>query len=142
MEGRGRKSLASVTVLPAPLAVRLEPPTGLTEAQTVIWRDVVGTKPADWFTADNAPLLAVYVRAVAMCDLLALGIEAEIAGPNEDGPGLKGLLDMRDKESKRVTSIATKLRLTNQSRYTPQASATANKKSTPATGSPWQFGKQ
>ena len=68
-----------------------------------------------------------------MCDLLALQIEAEIAG-GEPG-NLKALLDMRDKESKRLTSVATKLRLTQQSRYTPQAASTADKKA--GSARPW-----
>lgn len=138
MEGRGKKSSASLSVLPAPLARRLEPAEGLSAAQAEIWRGIIETKPADWFTADNGPLLAEYVRAVDMCNLLALQIEAAITGgePSE----LKAVLDMRDKESKRVASLATKLRLTNQSRYTPQAAATANK-NTGATAKPWRFGK-
>ena len=49
---------------------------------------------------------------------------------------MKGFLDMRDKEAKRATSIATKLRLTQQSRYTPQAAATADRKVSGAR--PWQ----
>ena len=36
------------------------------------------------------------------------------------------LLSMRDRETKAMGSLATKLRLTNQARYTPQAAATAS----------------
>jgi len=81
-----------------------------------------------------------YVRAVAMCDALAVKIDLACTGKAvEEGMMLKNLLDMRDKESKRVASLATKLRLTNQSRYTPQAAATANKRSAQG-GKLWQFG--
>jgi len=65
------------------------------------------------------------------------GVEAAIAGG--DPAELKAVLDMRDKESRRLASLATKLRLTNQSRYTPQAAATAAKKG--GGGKVWQFGK-
>lgn len=142
MEGRGRKSLASVTVLPTPMVSRMESPADLNDRQKALWLEMVETKPAEWFTADNAPLLAEYVRAVDMCNVLAQGIEAELAGQNENGPGLKDLLSMRDREAKRATSLATKLRLTNQSRYTPQASATANRKTPPVMRTPWAFGKK
>ena len=139
MEGRGRKSTASLTVVPAGLPSRLDPPQGLSASQATLWTEIVAGKPVDWFSADNAPLLAEYVRAVDMGNLLAFQIEAAVAG-GEVGP-LKDLLNMRDKEAKRATSIATKLRLTQQSRYTPQAAATADRKTGSGT-KPWQFGKQ
>jgi hypothetical protein len=134
MEGRGRKSAASLTVVPAGIPARMEPPQGLTQAQGELWREIVATKPADWFTADSAPLLKEMVRAAVMCDLLAVQIEAALEG-GESGE-VKALLDMRDKEAKRLASLETKLRLTPQSRYTPQAAATADKKASGAR--PWQ----
>ena len=128
-----RKSTASLSVVAIGAPVRLAPPSDLTPDQADRWLAVVQSKPVDWFGPDSAPLLKEYVRAEAMCDLLALQIEAEIAG-GEPG-GVKALLDMRDKESKRLTSIATKLRLTQQSRYTPQAASTADKKA--GSARPW-----
>jgi hypothetical protein len=138
MEGRGRKSSAALSVVaPTSLPQRMEPPQGFTESQGALWREIVAGKPVDWFAADNAPLLAEYVRAVDMGNRLALEIEATLAGTADHS--LKDLLRMRDMEAKRATSIATKLRLTQQSRYTPQAAATADKNN--SGGKPWQFGK-
>jgi len=128
-----RKSTASLSVVAIGAPVRLAAPSDLTTDQAARWLAVVQSKPVDWFGPDSAPLLKEYVRAEAMCDLLALQIEAEIAG-GEPG-NLKALLDMRDKESKRLTSVATKLRLTQQSRYTPQAASTADKKA--GSARPW-----
>ena len=122
----------------SPPSVHLQPPEGLTEEQAEVWRSVVGARSADFFSADQAPLLEEYCRVVVMCRLLAAQVEAAIAGG--DAGELKAVLDMRDKESRRMTSIATKLRLTNQSRYTPQAAATAAKKG--GGGKVWQFGKK
>ena len=121
----------------SPPSVHLLPPEGLTEAQAAVWRDTVNCRSADYFGPDSVPMLSEYCRVVAMCDLLAVQIEGAIAG-GESGE-VKALLDMRDKESRRMSSLATKLRLTNQSRYTPQAAATAAKKG--AGGKVWQFGK-
>lgn len=118
--------------------MRLSPPAHLTAAQSALWAAVVETKPADWFGADSAPLLAEYVRAVEMCDRLSLQVEALIAGAAEPAE-LKMLLDMRDKESKRVASLGTKLRLTQQSRYTPRAAAGADARA--GSPRPWQFGR-
>lgn len=132
-----RQSAASLSVVPTALPQRLDPPSHLTAVQADMWRAVVASKPVEWFAADSAPLLTEYVRAVEMCDRLALMVEAEIAGgEGPEGSGLKSLLDMRDKESKRVASLATKLRLTQQSRYTPKAASTANGKA--GNARPWQ----
>src|SRR5690606_9422748 len=135
-EPRGTVMSDNVVAL-SPPSVHLQPPEGLTEEQAEVWRSVVGARPADFFSAGAAPLLEDDRRVVVMCRLLAAQVEAAIAGG--DAADLRALLNMRDKESRRMTSIATKLRLTNQSRYTPQAAATAAKKG--GGGKVWQFGK-
>ena len=131
-----RQSAASLSVVPIGIAARLAPPSKLTREEKALWSEVVNSKPVDWFGEDSSPLLAEYVRAACMCDRLALQIEAAMTDPEAVG-ALKAYLDMRDKESKRVLSNATKLRLTQQSRYTPQAAATANKKASGG-AKPWQ----
>ena len=129
--------MADNVVSLTPPSVHLEPPEGLTEDQAEVWRSVVGARSADFFGEDAAPLLEEYCRVVVMCRLLAVQIEAGIAAGDADE--LKALLDMRDKESRRMASLATKLRITNQSRYTPQAAGTAANRG--AGGKVWQFGK-
>ena len=126
-----RKSAASLAVAPVTnLPSRLLPPEGMPEEEAALWRAVVATKPIDWFQEDSAPLLAEYVRCVVMCNRLAEMLKVL------DPETMKSLLDMRDKESRRLATIACKMRLTQQSRYTPGASATASKK---AGGSrPWE----
>lgn len=143
MEGRGKKSAASLSVASvSALPSRIEPPSDLTDAQAEVWRAVVATKPVEWFDADTSPLLSEYCRAAVMCNMLALQVEALLSGGDtaEVAVNLKPLLDMRDKESKRLVSIGTKLRLTQQSRYTPKAADTANRRSGGG-GKVWQFGK-
>ena len=118
-------------------SVHLAPAPGLTDDQAQVWRETVEARSADYFGEDAAPLLEEYCRVVVMCRLLAVQIEAAISG-GESGE-LKALLDMRDKESRRLTSIATKLRITNQSRYTPDKAAVKARKG--SGGKVWQFGK-
>lgn len=132
-----KPSTASLSVVPVAVVSRLAAPEGLTPEEAALWQAVVDSKPAEWFGEDSAPLLKEYVRAACVCDLLDVQVKAALAG--SDAGIVKALLDMRDKESKRVTSIATKLRLTQQSRYTPQAAATADRKA--GNARPWQFGK-
>ena len=136
-----KQSTASLSVVPVSSLQRLAPPDGLLESEATLWRDVVDSKPADWFQADSAPLLVEYCRAVVMSGRLNLLVEAALAGDaGEDGLSLKDALKMRDLESKRAMSLATKLRLTQQSRYTPMASATADRKAGGAR--PWQQAAQ
>lgn len=122
-------------------SVHLAPAPGLTADEAIVWRETVEARSADYFSQDAAPLLEEYCRVVVMCRMLAVQIEALLAGGDKDdvGVGLKNLLDMRDKESRRLTSIATKLRITNQSRYTPDKAAVKARKG--GGGKVWQFGK-
>ena len=128
-----RQSTASLSIVPAGALPRLAPPDDLEPAEAALWRRVVDAKPADYFGEDSALLLAEYVRGCVMADLLDKQVKGAIAG-GETGE-IKALLQLRDMESRRVLSIATKLRLTNQSRYTPQAASTASKKASGAR--PW-----
>jgi hypothetical protein len=132
-----RQSQNALTVTPASLPSRLEPPAELDETEATFWRAVVATKPVEWFEADSAPLLAEYCRAKIMCDVLA-GQVAEALKTGEPDV-IRKVLDMRDKESRRLLSLGTRLRLTQQSRYTPKAGSTANRKVSAA--KPWQTGK-
>lgn len=136
MEGRGRKSAASLSVV-SPLSVihRAEPPCGLTPTQVDLWRAVTSVMPADWWNESNVPLLAEYVRAVEMVDILAGRISATMAeGTVGD---IKELMKLRDMESRRVMSLATKMRLSQQSSYTDKSADTAKRGAGPAR-KPWQ----
>lgn len=137
MNTRGRKSAASLAVVASnALPQRLPPPEYLTPAQRALWLDVVDTKPADWFGPDSAPILVEFVRAVETCNQLAGPIAATMDGG--DPREIASILGVRDREAKRAADLATKLRLTQQSRYTPQAAATANKRAQNAS-KPWDF---
>lgn len=133
---------STATNLTAVPSVHLLPPESLTPEQATVWRETVECRSAEYFGPDAVPMLEEYCRVVIMCRLLALQIEAVIAGSSGDETAglLKSYLDMRDKESRRMSSLATRLRLTNQSRYTPQAANTAAKKG--AGGKVWQFGQK
>lgn len=128
-----RKSAESLGVAPVTnIPSRMLPPEGMDSVEADLWKAVVATKPVDWFQEDSAPLLTEYVRCKVMCDKLAEMLKSATAET------LKTLLDMRDKESRRLATLAVKLRLTQQSRYTPQAAATAAK--APSASKAWQFG--
>lgn len=128
-----RQSTASLSIIQCNPVVRQAIPEDLTADQAIVFRGVIDSKPANWFGADSVPLVKEYSRAVVACDLLARWVDKRMAAEAND---LDKVIRMRDLESKRAMSLATKLRLTQQSRYTPQAAATAAGKAGKAR--PWE----
>lgn len=130
-----RKSAASLSIVPRVSgAAGVDEPVDLSPAERELWRGIVASKPAEWFGPDSVPVLKEYVRAALMCDRLAEVVERALGSGDPDQ--IKPALDMRDKESRRAVTLATKLRLTQQSRYTPDKAAVADKR---ASGKrPWQ----
>lgn len=133
-----RKSAAALSIAPAGAPDRrLPPPSELTARERELWESVIASKPADWFDEDSAPVLKEYVRAAVTCDRLSVAVNLALAsGDIGEAAHADKLLLSRDREARRVAALATKLRLTQQSRYTPQAAATANRKA--AGRRPWQ----
>src|SRR5690349_10942652 len=103
---------SKLNVVHAPLPRALEPPATLTQPQRELWVTCTSSKPFDWFPPDSAPILLEYVRAVSMADELEGRIREAVGA--DDVKSLRPLLEMRDRESKRVIAAATKLRLTQQ----------------------------
>jgi len=142
MAERGRRSAASLSVIAGSIDGRPKPPADLTKDQAEIWERTVANEGAEVFkTAALQQLLKEFCRHIVSAAKLAAMIEAmeKLKQMSADDLGdYDKLLKMRDRETKAIGDKATKLRLTNQSRYTPQAAATAAKKS----GSdlkPWQM---
>ena len=139
-----RKSAASLSVISGSLDRRPNVPSDLTEQEAEVWSQTVAHEAADVFaTAALQQMLKDYCRHVVAADRLGKVIEGHMGktpAEGEDAVSLKDLdclLKMRDRETKAVADKATKLRLTNQSRYTPKAAATASKNAGAA--KPWQM---
>jgi P27 family predicted phage terminase small subunit len=111
----------------------MEPPESVSEAAAVVWREVVATKPAEWFQADTAPVLEAYCNTIVEYRRVAEALAA--TGPS-DLSTYRPLVDMAEKLGRAITSMATKMRLTPQSRYTPISAGTAAKKAG-AASRPW-----
>jgi hypothetical protein len=134
----GRKSAAALSVVVTNIDGRPRAPDDLTEFQQGVWDRTVANEAADVFkTAALQQLLREYCRHVETADRLSKQADVAVgAGSNHSLQELDVLLRMRDRETKALADKATKLRLTNQARYTPQAAATAAKKATER--KPWQ----
>ena len=110
-----RESAAAQSTVVQGVFARPEPPPDLSGAQALVWRSTVDTKPPDFFDAAQFPILADYCRAVVLQDELAKNLCAT-------------QINDFDKLAKLKTSLARSLRITNQSRYTPDRAATNSRR--------------
>lgn len=143
---RGRKSTAAkqtakLSVIDGGAPALPEPPGDLNDEEMEVWQRVVRSEPPDFFTSDvTLSLLADYCRHRVAADVLSRTIsdfKSDWLKMAEGADRYDKLLRMRDRETKAVIRCATKLRLTNQSRYTKGAAATASRSQT-RTAKPWE----
>jgi hypothetical protein len=133
-----RKSAAALSVVAATkIDGRPKAPDDITDEQKVVWDSVTASEPADFFkTSAVRELLKDYCRHVVTALVLTRRIELQMDREALEATGTKALsmremdclLKMRDRETKAVGDKATKLRLTNQSRYNTRAAANAGAK--------------
>ena len=140
MGTRGRKSAESLTVVTEAIPVRPDPPDSLTRRQAEVWRAVVATKPADWFTADSQPLLVAYCKAVENHERISTEIEkankAKLSG--EKLKEYEKLIVLQEKQARLMATLATKMRLTQMSRYRAETADTAHRRAAKQAKRPWE----
>ena len=97
---------------------RPDAPYDLNDEQSDEWRAVVSRLPADWFQRETWPLLAQYCRHVVAARHIAKlihDLEAKKTGfeVNE----YDQLLKMQEREGRAMSSLATRMRITQQATY-------------------------
>src|SRR5690348_4514655 len=114
MGKRGRKSAASLRATPPPVEIveRIKPPHDLHDDEVEIWSAMVSERPTDWFSASSAPLLAQLCRHVLHARRVAELIKRAIAEISVND--YDRLLRMKERETRVIASLSTKLRLTPQ----------------------------
>jgi hypothetical protein len=128
MAKRGRKSASELSVVRIALeGCRPKPPSDLSAQQAQIWREIVESVPGGWISPAQEPLLAAYCRHVSSADRLSAMID-------KSEPDLKvavelqrfgKLLSMRERETRALSSLATRMRLTQQSQMHPRSAGRA-----------------
>ena len=136
-----RKSAAALSVVaPMPGDKRPEPPDELTDEEAVEWRSVVDRLPPDWFPRESHQLLVQYCRHVIKARLIARlisGLRMEALETPGDLRTLDRLMQMADREARGLSSLATRMRISQQSRYLEKKAGV--KASNPnASRKPWQ----
>ena len=133
---RGRNSSGEIALIgPAELELvpRQKPPRELTDEEVRVWRAVVSSEPADWFSPSTSPLLAQYCRHVVHTKRIAEMIERATCDPNLAVTDYERLLKMQQRESQSVAMLAMKMRLAQQATITHRG----NKKPS-GTRKPWE----
>lgn len=127
MKQRGRKStqalaIAEISVGALDRVERQRPPHDLTDEEVEVWVSIVNAEQADWFSPGNVPLLTQLCRHVVHARRVAELLERALSSvdPETKKPTLAiqdydRLLKMQERESAVMMSLATKLRITNQS---------------------------
>lgn len=121
MEGRGRKSVASLTVVSSNISAlkRPEPPSDLTDEQSGEWVAVVNRLPADWFPRETHPVLVSYVRHIVAGRHVAQLISKLEKSTEVDIDEYDKLLKLQERETRAITACARSMRLTQQTTYLP-----------------------
>ena len=119
MGTRGRPSAASLEVA-RPSSVetiqRPDAPYDFTDEQSEEWWAVVNRLPADWFPRETHGVLAQYCRHVVAARKVAQLIKAtETDEAGLDLDKYDQLLRMQEREGRALSSLATRLRITQQS---------------------------
>lgn len=119
MKQRGRKSAASLEVVSSNVAPIERPtvPDDLTDEQAEVWQKITNRMPADWFPAETWPLLGMYCRHVVAARRVAQLIEQAEESPDLEVETLDRLYKMQEREGRAMSSLATKMRLTQQTTY-------------------------
>lgn len=138
MGTRGRKSSAALTV-PAVSTVetiqRPDAPYDLTDEQAEEWWAVVNRMPADWFPRETHGMLAQYCRHVVAARRVAQLVAACEQNADLDVEQYDRLLKMQEREGRAISSLATRMRISQQSTFDKE-----RKKGTQVR-KPWEIGK-
>lgn len=117
MGTRGRKSSAELAIRAMSSVeslARPDAPYDLTDEQADEWRAVVNRMPADWFPRETHGMLTQYCRHVVAARRLAQLIAQAEAADELDIRNLDKLYKMQDREGRAISSLATRMRLTQQ----------------------------
>ena len=120
MGQRGRKSAQSLTVTTSgeiSAVERPQPPDELTDEQAFEWRAIVNRMPADWFPRETWPLLIQYCRHIISARRICQVIGKLEQEEDFDFKAYSDALKIQARESQIITTLATKMRISQQSTY-------------------------
>ena len=110
---------------------RPKAPRELTAEQAREWQAVVESLPADWFPKETHPLLIQYCRHIVRARRLAVLLDAIENGPRVDQREYNRLAMMAQRETLALTTLATKMRLSQHASYSKKRAKDATYQAKP-----------
>lgn len=135
MGTRGPRSSASMALVqgnPIEAVRRPIPPDELSGEQSDEWQSVVDRLPADWFPRETHGLLTQYCRHIVAARRVAQLIADHEKSDEFDVEVYDRLLKMQEREGRAISSLATRMRLSQQTTYDPK------KRKPKAAAKPWE----
>jgi hypothetical protein len=117
---RGRKSMSSVMTVEDLESPKPDAPYDLTDEQAEEWRAVVDRMPVGHFKRETWPLLSQYCRHISRGRHLARLINAIEQAKEFDAKEYRELLAAEKANTNAILTLATKMRLSQQSTYDEQ----------------------
>jgi hypothetical protein len=142
MGERGRKSAAALSIIPAEALFRPKATDHLTPLQANEWRAIVARMPPTWFSRETHGLLTAYVRHFANAKLVAEQIDAFETEWLRDAEGLERfdkLSRLLEREQRALSSLATRMRITQGSQLRADKAASATAKHPEGIRPPWEI---
>jgi hypothetical protein len=140
-----RKSVAALATVSLIAEHRPAPPEHLSEEQRAEWEAITRRLPASWFPRETHGLLVAYVQHVTAHRVLSGMVDEFQPAWTIEAEGLQRydkLLTMREREGRAMSSLATRLRITPQSRMLKDKAATEAAKHVLRDGRPpWEHYK-
>src|SRR5258708_6327907 len=124
-EKRGRKSLGDLAVVAMdPLTGRPLPPADVTGREAEVWESTVESMPRNWFGKETWPLLRGFCKHSYAAERLGERYSELLAeGPPPAGErvlmywaAIDKISSLYDRETRSITSLSTKLRISKQAR--------------------------
>jgi hypothetical protein len=120
MGTRGRVSSAALTVVGASeieSVERPQAPAELTPEQKGEWYAIVNRMPADWFPRETHSMLAQYCRHIVRARRLGQLLDKAESAEDFDVKEYRDLLRSEEEQSRAISSLATKMRISQQTTY-------------------------
>lgn len=136
MQQRGRKSSAALEITTTSVLERVERPKAphdLTDEEIEVWAAVVASEPADWFSPATLPLLSQYCRHAVHARRIAELLEKATGDEKLAITDYERLLKMQQRESAMLKTLATSMRISQQSTTNHRGNKTKS-----AARKPWE----
>ena len=144
MKSRGRKSSAELEVAPVQIDCakqRPAPPENLGEAESEIWRRIVASLPAGWFSAEHRELLERYCEHQHRAERFSR-VASKMAAADDltrdDISDIDKASRMAERESRAALAMARALRMTIVAQTRQETASTARAGSSGITPPWWE----